>query len=65
MRLTDKQKEAIRIINDYKQLYKNNYWVHLRTINSLIILGLVYESRYSNGEFIRLTDKGYEMVKHC
>ena len=65
MRLTDKQKEAIRIINDYKELYKNNYWIHLNTVNSLVNLGLVYESRYSNGEFIRLTDDGYGMVKYC
>jgi hypothetical protein len=56
--MTDKQKEALEILKEEKALPIDSCKVNKNTINSLYFKGLVKSTRYANGVFLELTDKG-------
>jgi hypothetical protein len=60
MKITDKQKEALLLLKEDKSISLDSNRVHKNTMNALALKGMVKLTRYANGEFWELTDKGYE-----
>ena len=61
MKLTEKQKDALLLLNEEKSISTNK--LHKNTMNSLYFKGLVRLPIYANGDFWELTDKGYEEIE--
>jgi hypothetical protein len=62
MKLTDKQKEALLLLKEEKSFSLDSSKVHKNTMNALYFKSLVKTSRYANGEFWEITDKGLDEV---
>lgn len=62
MELTDKQKDALLLLKEEKKFSFDGCKVHKNVMNSLYFKNLVKTSRYANGEFWEITDKGLEEV---
>jgi hypothetical protein len=62
MILTDKQKDALLLLKEEKCFSFDGCKIHKNIMNSLYFKNLVKSSKYANGEFWELTDKGIEEI---
>jgi hypothetical protein len=62
MKLTDKQIDALLLLKEEKTIPFNSCRVHKNIMNALYFKNLVKSSRYANGEFWELTDKGLDEI---
>lgn len=60
MKLTEKQKDALRTLREEKSLAKDACKIHNNIMNALYFKGLVKLIPYTNGEFWEITDKGLD-----
>lgn len=63
MKLTDKQKEALILLNEEKDISVGSPKVNERTMYALYTRKLIKCPRYANGEFWEITDTGIEILK--
>ena len=62
--MTIKQLEALILLKEDKCILLGSSKVHGNVMNALYFKDLVRLSRYANGEFWELNDKGYDIVKN-
>jgi predicted transcriptional regulator len=62
-KITDNQKNALSLLNEVKSVSLDSNRLHKNTMNGLSFKGLVKLTRYANGEFWELTDKGTDLIK--
>ena len=62
MKLTEKQKDALRLLKEEKSISKDGCKIHNNIMNALYFKGLVRLPRYANGEFWEITDTGLDAL---
>lgn len=62
MKLTEKQIDALRKLEEEKSISKDGCEIHNNVMNALYFKGLVRLPMYANGEFWEITDAGLDAL---
>jgi len=63
-RLTNTQIEALQYFGEQKSIPDSDKTIHGKTLNSLFHYGLIGWTRYANGTFWTITERGENVIKN-